>query len=765
MKLKALLLLLFISIVNQTYGQQDKKIDNATAFTTLYGYVRYFHPSDEAASIDWSRFAIYGQQKVANCKTPQELQATLTELFQPIAPTVKVYLEGDEVKFDQKELTPPNTKKYKTVAWQHRGLGMGDERSPYKSTRTNRAITYKTATAKFGSAATTIDANNYIGQEFVYKAKVRLADGPGTGHLWARVDNSNGKSIFFDNMSDRPIKSGNWAYYEIKGKIGSDAKQLLIGAFLMGSGEVNLDDVSLQINDNGTWKEVYSEQFTNQKVGETSRSFSNERANSKPSPGYLFTIAQNTGNEEDKWYTIKSEKLEAKQKKPQLLYEEYPKVGEYTSKSIGGGLKAVVPLALYGTDNQTYPAADKASLEKLKSNLEAMPAKEIVGADLYTRLGDIAITWNIFQHFYPYFDIAKTDWQQDLRDALSRAYTDQTAIDFQRNLQQLTAKLKDGHIRVAAGESKATYQPPIEWEWIEGKLVITDVLDASTPLSKGDIVTGIDGISAEAFFADVNKHISAATKGWLNYRAKTESLLGEEGTEMNLTVLKPDNSTSELRLKRSLSIMKAVSALPQSDNIKELAEGVMYINVDTAPMEAIKKAMPQLQQSKAIICDLRGYPNGNHEFIQYLMSSPDTSRQWMQTPQIIYPDQEKLVGYKKSSWLMKPKRPQLTAKIIFLIDGRAISYAESYMSFIEHYKLATIVGQPTAGTNGNVNPFTLPGGYYISWTGMKVQKHDGSQHHGVGILPNVYVEKTIQGVRDGRDEFLEKAMEIATKAL
>ncbi|MDX5437896.1 MAG: peptidase S41, partial [Pontibacter sp.] len=114
--------------------------------------------------------------------------------------------------------------------------------------------------------------------------------------------------------------------------------------------------------------------------------------------------------------------------------------------------------------------------------------------------------------------------------------------------------------------------------------------------------------------------------------------------------------------------------------------------------------------------------------------------------------------------LMKPKRPQLTAKIIFLTDGRAISYAESFMSFIEHYKLATIVGQPTAGTNGNVNPFTLPGGYYISWTGMKVQKHDGSRLHGVGILPNVYVEKTIQGVREGRDEFLEKAMEIATTA-
>ena len=70
------------------------------------------------------------------------------------------------------------------------------------------------------------------------------------------------------------------------------------------------------------------------------------------------------------------------------------------------------------------------------------------------------------------------------------------------------------------------------------------------------------------------------------------------------------------------------------------------------------------------------------------------------------------------------------------------------------------MGAPTAGTNGNVNPFVLPGGYSVMWTGMKVLKHDGSQHHGIGILPTVPVRRTIAGIRAGRDEFLEKALEI-----
>jgi hypothetical protein len=54
----------------------------------------------------------------------------------------------------------------------------------------------------------------------------------------------------------------------------------------------------------------------------------------------------------------------------------------------------------------------------------------------------------------------------------------------------------------------------------------------------------------------------------------------------------------------------------------------------------------------------------------------------------------------------------------------------------------------------------LPGGYNISWTGMKVLKHDGSQHHGIGILPTVPVARTRQGVAEGKDEILLKGLEV-----
>ena len=85
------------------------------------------------------------------------------------------------------------------------------------------------------------------------------------------------------------------------------------------------------------------------------------------------------------------------------------------------------------------------------------------------------------------------------------------------------------------------------------------------------------------------------------------------------------------------------------------------------------------------------------------------------------------------------------------------------MAIVENYKLAEIVGEPTAGTNGNVNPFTIPGGYTITWTGMKVLKHDGSQHHGVGIQPTIPVSRTRAGIAAGRDEMIERAVEVLKK--
>ena len=99
-------------------------------------------------------------------------------------------------------------------------------------------------------------------------------------------------------------------------------------------------------------------------------------------------------------------------------------------------------------------------------------------------------------------------------------------------------------------------------------------------------------------------------------------------------------------------------------------------------------------------------------------------------------------------------------KIVFLTNEKAISYSESILGYVKNYGLGTIIGKSTAGTNGNINSFKLPGGYNIIWTGMKVTQHDGSQLHGIGIEPDLKISESVETIISNEDIYLEKAIEL-----
>ena len=97
---------------------------NLIAFTRLLGYVRHFHPSDEAAATKWDSFAVQGMLSVEDVKTPAELMQKLTAIFRPIAPTVRIFQTAKPQPAEAGLLPPAdNTSALKTVTWQHKGFG------------------------------------------------------------------------------------------------------------------------------------------------------------------------------------------------------------------------------------------------------------------------------------------------------------------------------------------------------------------------------------------------------------------------------------------------------------------------------------------------------------------------------------------------------------------------------------------------------------------------------------------------------------------
>jgi C-terminal processing protease CtpA/Prc len=550
---------------------QGRARENLMAFTRRLGYVRYFHPSDQAAATQWEQLAIEGVRAVEGAKNPVELAQTLEGLVRPIAPTVRVFPTG---QLPETPPMPPAAKK--VVAWRHFGVGMGTPQSIYRSTRIN---------------STEAD--------------------------------------------------------------GQDSKNM-------------------------------------------------------PDP-------------------------------------EKPLVTE-----LAGGVSCRVPLAVYADDQGTLPQVPSPT-----QTSSSPPGFVPSGNDRATRLADVALAWNIFQHFYPYFDVVGTDSMSVLRSALTKAATDQDERAFLDTLRWMVAELHDGHGSVSHQGYFGQFVPPFLWDWIEKQLVITHVAPGSgLSVKPGDVVLQVDGLPAADAMAERERLISGATLQWRRFQTLRTMLAGPKDSEITLEVQPQSKASYMVKVRRS--VVFGEMREPRPPAVHEIKPGIFYLDLDRIKDAEFQAALPKLEKAGGIVFDLRGYPKVSPTTIGHLIDKPVTCAQW-HIPIVFYPDRERMT-FHFSNWPVTPAAPRFKAKVAFLTDGRAISYAETYLGIIEHYKLAEIVGEPTAGTNGNVNPFSLPGGYHVMWTGMKVLKHDGSRHHGVGIQPTVPVSPTIRGVAEGRDEQLERAI-------
>jgi hypothetical protein len=588
------------------------------------------------------------------------------------------------------------------------------------------------------------------GRELRLKAYARIEQGlpRGTGHLWLRVDRGNMQVGFFDNMSDRPITSPEWKKYTIQGKVVEDAMIIVFGCFLMGDGHFMVDAFELAVkNENDEWIpiEVKNPGF--------------EESDNEGPLHWFYQSPYNAGHsillsEENPFEESRSLSIQKKESYfTGTLFEAVPEAGESIIREISPGLFCRVPLALLADEERTLGGGDADTLLKLQVFLKEQIPGVLSCDNPDVRLADVIIAWNIFQHFYPYFDEVEVDWDRALTQYLDEALKDRDEKDFLDTLGHLVARLQDGHGNVSHNLQRKLARPPFSVEWVEGKVVVTGVV--GDLFQKGDIILSVDGVDAEEVLTASKEYISGSSQ-WKRFKA-----LGQFGNG-------PEGSTAELKIRRGGKTLEIGverthrGQIPEFDRmpIERLDDGVFYVDLSRADWPSIQTRISDIAEARGVVFDLRGYPKGNHQLIAHLLTQPDKSNAWMRVARIIYPDREKIVGYTNHGWLIQPAEPHIPGKVAFITDGRAISYAESFMSFIEHYKLAEIVGQPTAGANGNVIPFNLPGGYRVTFTGMKVVKHDGSQHHTVGILPTVPARRTLDGIRENRDELLEKALEL-----
>lgn len=561
----------------------ERGLENLTAFTRLLGYIRFFHPSDQAAAADWHQVAIAGAQEAEKAVNPDDLARTLENFFSPLAPTLRVYPEGERPSVPEELQPPAGVANPEVVYWLHTGVGLPETvPSTYSSVRSG---------SPGGAPATT----------------------------------------------------------------------------------------------------------------------------GLPRPEQPLEV------------------------------------------SLGGGVSALVPLTLYrDAQGATLPPVTLPQPRPDKPR-----GFKPSGNDRATRLAGVALAWGVFQHFYPYFDVISVDWSAELRRTLATAAKDKNERAFVDTLRRLMVPLNDGHASVAHRSVQRTHQLPLVWDIVEGQWVITWADPRLAPgLGRGDVILSVNGKPAGQVFAAAVALTPAATPQFVRVRALLLLSVGARNEAVRLKVQRARGGTANVTVRRSVPFGENSPLLrePRPEKISEIEPGIFYVDIDRITDEDLSAALPTLAAARGLVFDLRGYPRFlGTELLSHLAGGE------IRTPPVHIP----LVTLPDRPWFQSLQRqaaqpaltPRLTARTAWITSGEAVSYAESYLGIVEGHRLGEIVGEATAGTNGNVNYIPLPGGYTLRFTGMRVLRHNGSQLHGVGIPPTVPVARTLEGLREGRDEFLEKAIE------
>jgi C-terminal processing protease CtpA/Prc len=709
-------------------------LDNLAAFTRLLGYVRFFHPSDQAAAADWEKLALAGVQAAEKPRNPAELVRALADFFHPVAPTLRIYLTGGRRPELPAGLKPSAGSQ--VVYWEHKGIQLNGAPNVYKSTRVHSG-----EPPREGQVQQTFDAGSYAGQRMVLHAAARVEAPGGAGLLKLSAYDKQDVPVVLGTVK---VTSGDWAVHELAVEVPEGTLALEVDLGLAGEGRVWWDDVSLAAASSGAAAPLDNPGFeTAGYVGASGWDLPWEARRA----GYGVTLSEDRPKSGRRSLLIAWAKPD-----PASL----PRPEEPLAVDLGGGVSALIPLALYQDGQGTLPHAPPPPAAATGRPEGWVPS----GNDRATRLADVALAWNVFQHFYPYFDVVQADWPAELRRALSAAATDADERAFRDTLRRMVAALHDGHGGVSLASLDTSGQLPLLWEWVEDQLVVTQIAAGAGELKPGDVVLAIDGRPAREALADAEALISGATPQWRRWNAIRRLGWGKKDEPVRLEARHSDGSIFTAGLTRSLPSPGLEETRPEK--LAELKPGIFYVDISRIEAADLKAALDRLAGAKGIVFDLRGYPtSASLAVISHLTGQPVSSARW-NVPVITRPDGQEW-QWETSSWSVQPQAPRFQAKAAFLTDGRAISFAETYMAIIENYHLAEIVGGPTAGTNGNINPFTVPGGYRLIWTGMKVLKHDGSRHHGVGVQPTLPASRTIKGVAAGRDEVLEKGIEVVSR--
>jgi C-terminal processing protease CtpA/Prc len=314
---------------------------------------------------------------------------------------------------------------------------------------------------------------------------------------------------------------------------------------------------------------------------------------------------------------------------------------------------------------------------------------------------------------------------------------------------------------------------PVEFRFVEGKLVVTDnrkylATDGEPVFALGDEIISIEGHTPDYFIDRARRYIAASN----------ENALLRDAGRLASYVSGDTISVAVNRTGKALNL--DIATIPVQEfyaNRNEWLKGKTYYELMDDPsigyMYPAKfkngdsaVIMERFKDTKAIIIDFRCYPGGFMPFeltAEYFI--PDKF-QFVDFTKPVYhiPGFYQKLGVeqemRKYGIKWKANKNYYKGMVVVLVNEDTQSSAEYQTMAFQAAPNTIVVGSQTAGADGNVSLLPLPRNIETRFSGLGVFYTDGTNTQRAGIRIDHYVEPTIEGIRQGRDEVLEKALEI-----
>ena len=626
----------------------------------------------------------------------------------------------------------------------------------------------------------------------------------GYAGLWMRID----PRVDFDNMNDRGIRgTTDWAKYEIELNLRpSQSERVVFGGIMTGSGTMWLDNMELTIDGkslkDAPRKEIPpaakdKEFILGSRV--TFPAVSNQLIEDLDVLGRVWgflkyhhpAIAKGNHNWDFELFRVLPQYLSAtKAEKEGVLLDWIDKLGVVEECS---SCKAVSEDAFLKPDH-AWMTGEKLGYE-LSERLSYILANRYQGRQYYIqfapgvgnpifanedayaeaaypdegfRLLTLYRYWNAIHYFFPYRHLIDKDWNAVLAEYIPRFIEASNEYEFEMASLQLIGDIKDTHANLWGGRNaieaaRGKYYPPVRATFVEDKLVVVDFYNqehqGSAGLAIGDVITKIGGTPVQELVEKALQNYPASNRP-TQLRDLGENILRSNESSLNIHYSRAgEEQALELALfeQKDLNYYRWYRREPDGKSYRWLEEGVGYITLKNIKSEDIPEIKKTFANARGIVIDIRNYPS---TFVPFALGGFFVDER---TPFARFTSGN---SNNPGAFTMgrnveiSPQETHFKGKVVVLVNEISQSQAEYTSMGFRAGVNTTIIGSTTAGADGNVSNIPLPGGMRTMISGIGVYYPDGKETQRVGIVPDLEIRPTIQGIREGKDEVLNKAIEL-----